>query len=87
VPYATPADRKDLSDLVQKNWENSVAKPYSSWGPSQLTSYLTSTGQEVKKGTEKNKDSLLAQVQNAWHETADQANEAYGNTANWIFNT
>lgn len=87
VPYPTPADRKDLSDLVSKNWENNVAKPYNNWDLHQLSNYLTSTGQEIKKGTEKNKDSLVVQVQNAWHETAEQANEAYGNTANWIFNT
>jgi len=87
VPYPTPADRKDLSDLVSKNWENNVAKPYNSWDASKLSNYLTSTGQEIKKGTEKNTESLLSQVQNAWHETADQANEAYGNTASWIFNT
>lgn len=87
MPYPTPADRKDLSDLVSKNWENNVAKPYNNWDLHQLSNYLTSTGQEIKKGTEKNKDSLVVQVQNAWHETAEQANEAYGNTANWIFNT
>lgn len=87
VPYPTPADRKDLSDLVQKNWENHVIKPYSNWDASKLSNYLSSTGKEIKKGTEKNKDSLVVQVQNAWHETADQANEAYGNTQSWIFNS
>ena len=86
MPYPTPADRKDLSDLVSKNWENTVARPYSSWGNNQLSNYLTSTGKEVKKGTEKNTESLIAQVQNAWHESAEQANEAYGNSANWLFN-
>ncbi|KAM0719295.1 hypothetical protein Q7P37_005200 [Cladosporium fusiforme] len=87
VPHPTPADRKDLAELVQTNWENNVVKPYNNWDASQLSNYLTSTGKEIKKGTEKNKDSLVAQVQNAWHETADQANEAYGNTQSWIFST
>lgn len=87
VPYPTPADRKNLAELVQNNWENHVVKPYNNWDTTQLQNYLSSTGQEVKKGTEKNKDSLVAQVQDAWHETAEQANEAYGNTQSWIFNT
>jgi len=87
VPYPTPADRKDLQNLVQKNWEENVAKPYNSWNTNQLSSYLSSKGQEAKKGTEKNKDSLISQVQQYWHETTDQANEAYGKTENWIFDT
>lgn len=72
---------------MQKNWEDNVAKPYNKWDTNQLQSYLGSKGQEVKKGTEKNKDSLLSQVQGIWHQTADQANEAYGNTEQWIFDT
>jgi len=87
VPYPTPADRKDLQDLVQKNWDDNVAKPYNSWDTNQLSNYLTSQGHEIKKGTEKNKDSLLSQVQSYWKGTADSANEAYGNTQSWIFDT
>lgn len=87
IPYPTPADRKDLENLVQKNWENNVVKPYNSWDANQLQSYLSSKGQQVKKGTEKNKDSLIEQVQGYWHETADQANDAYSSVQNWIFDT
>ena len=70
---------------MQKNWEDNVAKPYNKWDASQLQSYLGSKGQQAKKGTEKNKDSLLSQVQGIWHQTADQANDAYGSTEQWIF--
>ncbi|KAF2209536.1 hypothetical protein CERZMDRAFT_100326 [Cercospora zeae-maydis SCOH1-5] len=87
VPYPTPADRKDLENLVKDNWDNYAVKPYNSWDTNQLQSYLSSKGQEVKKGTEKNKDSLVAQVQQLWHETADQSNDAYHNVQNWIFDT
>ena len=87
MPYPTPADRKDLSDLVSKNWENNVAKPYSNWGPNQLSNYLTSTGKEVKKGTEKNAKSLISQVQGYWTSTEAQADEAYSNVQSWVFNT
>lgn len=72
---------------MKNNWESNVVKPYNSWDVNRLQSYLGSKGQEVKKGTEKNKDTLIAQVQNYWHETADQANDAYNNVANWIFDT
>lgn len=41
----------------------------------------------MKKGTEKNTDSLLQQVQNYWTETTDQANDAYTNVQGWIFDT
>ncbi|KAM3421253.1 hypothetical protein BST61_g1658 [Cercospora zeina] len=87
VPYPTPADRKDLENLVKDNWENYAVKPYNSWDTNQLQNYVTAKGQQVKKGTEKNKDSLVAQVQQLWHETADQSNEAYSNVQSWIFDT
>lgn len=62
-------------------------KPYNKWDTHQLSNWLTSQGQEVKKGTEKNKDSLLSQVQSYWKGTADSANDAYANTQSWIFDT
>ncbi|KAI7221451.1 hypothetical protein KC333_g1750 [Hortaea werneckii] len=87
IPYPTPADRKDLQDLVQKNWEDHVIKPYNKWDTNQLSNYLTSQGQQIKKGAEKNKDSLLSQVQNYWKVTEDKANDAYADTQSWIFDT
>lgn len=41
----------------------------------------------MKKGTEQNKDSLLASVKAYWHETEDQANNAYNSVKDWIFDT
>jgi len=87
VPYPTASDRKELQDLVKKNWENNVIKPYNSWDVNQLQNYLTSKGYQAKKGAEKSKDSLLSQVQTYWTETADQANDAYTNVQNSIFDT
>lgn len=87
VPYPTPADRKNLEDLVKKNWEDNVVKPYKSWDTNQLQNYLQSAGKDIKKGTEKNKDSLVNQVQSSWHETAATANDAYGSVEKWIFDT
>lgn len=86
VPFPTAADRKDLVDLVKSHWEDKVATPYNSWDSEQLQSYLASKGAEVKKGTEKNKDSLLEQVKGYWYETADQASDSYSSVQDWVFN-
>ncbi|KAF2771465.1 hypothetical protein EJ03DRAFT_308830 [Teratosphaeria nubilosa] len=87
IPYPTPADRKDLIDKVQANWDNYAVKPYNSWDTNQLSNYLSNQGHEIKKGTEKNKDSLLSQVQSYWKDTADSVNDAYSNVQDWIFDT
>jgi len=87
IPYPTPADRKDLENLVKDNWQKNVISPYQSWDTQQLLNYLHARGLDVKKGTEKNTQALVGQVQASWHETEDQANEAYGNVKDWIFDT
>lgn len=87
IPFPTASDRKDLQNLVEKNWENNVAKPYNNWDTNQLQNYLSSKGQQAQKGAEKNKDSLLSQIQSYWHETSDQANEGMGDVKGWIFDT
>ena len=87
IPYPTPADRKLLENLVKDNWEGYVVKPYNQWDAQQLHSYLTTQGKEVKKGTEKNKNALVEQVQGYWHETTEQASESYSSVEKWIFDT
>lgn len=73
--------------MVKNNWEDYVVKPYNKWDAPQLSSYLSSRGKEIKKGTEKNKDGLLSQVQGAWHETEQSASDAYTNVQDWIFDS
>lgn len=87
IPYPTPADRKDLENLVKENWNTKVGTPYASWDANQMQSYLSSKGQQVKKGTEKNKDSLMSQVKSYWYETEDQASDAYNSVKDWIFDS
>ncbi|KAK5169389.1 uncharacterized protein LTR77_005364 [Saxophila tyrrhenica] len=87
IPYPAPADRKDLEDLVKNNWDDYVAKPYNSWDTQRLQNYLASQGKEVKKGTEKNKDSLIQQVQSYWHEGENQASDSYHSVQDWIFDS
>ncbi len=74
-----------MENLVKENWENNVARPYQSWDVDQMQQYLTSKGYEVKKGTEKNKDSLISQVKSAWFETEEQASDSYHSVKDWIF--
>jgi hypothetical protein len=87
IPYPTPADRKDLENLIKQNWNDYVVSPYNSWDSKQLQKYITLKGESVQKGAEKNKDSLLAQVKASWTETEDQANDAYASVHDWIFDT
>jgi len=87
VPYPTPSDRKDLENLVKDNWNGYVVTPYNSWDTNQLTSYLSTRGYQAKKGTEKNKDSLISQVKSYWTETEDQATDSYSNVQNWILDS
>jgi hypothetical protein len=85
VPYPTPADRKDLENLVKDNWNSAVGQPYNSWDTNQLQKWLSSQGYQAKKGTEKNKDSLVKQVKGYWSETEDQASSAYDSVKDWVF--
>ncbi|KAL9022302.1 MAG: hypothetical protein Q9185_000544 [Variospora sp. 1 TL-2023] len=85
VPYPTPADRKDLENLVKSNWDSKVATPYHDWEPAQLQSYLNAKGADVKNGAESNKQTLISQVQGMWHESADTASNSYNSVKDWIF--
>ena len=85
VPYPTPADRKDLENLVKDNWQSKVAQPYNDWDSAQLSSYLKQKGVETKDNAAVNKDGLVAQVKNYWYETEDKADDAWASVKDWIF--
>ncbi|KAI1275177.1 hypothetical protein F5Y07DRAFT_409379 [Xylaria sp. FL0933] len=87
IPYPTPADRKDLENLIQKNWDSYAVSPYKSWDTDKLTSYLKSKGVETKDAAASNKDSLISQVQAQWYETEDKAQQAWSDTKDWILDT
>lgn len=61
--------------------------PYNSWDAKSLQNYLTTKGQQAKKGTEQNTKSLAEQVKVYWTETEDSANQAYGSVKDWIFDS
>lgn len=85
IPYATPADRKDLEEIVKKNWDTKVSAPYTDWDIKRLQQYLADRGYQAAEGADQSKNSLIASVKNYWHETEDQAQEAYAGVKNWIF--
>jgi len=87
IPYPTPSDRKDLETLIKSNWNDRVVAPYNSWDTNQLQKYLSARGEDVKKGAESNKNSLVAQVQSSWSDSEDKVNEAYDSVKNWIFDS
>lgn len=85
IPYPTPADRKDLENLVKDNWQSKIAQPYNDWDSTQLTSYLKQKGVETKDTASANTDGLIAQVKNYWYETEDKAEDAWTSVKDWIF--
>ncbi|CAK7201761.1 hypothetical protein SEUCBS139899_004475 [Sporothrix eucalyptigena] len=87
IPYPTPADRKDLQNLVQANWDDYVVTPYNKWEPAQLIANLKLKGIETKKNVEEDKNTLLAQVKSAWTETEDKAQQAYTDVKSWILDS
>ncbi|KAK3294609.1 uncharacterized protein B0H64DRAFT_401114 [Chaetomium fimeti] len=87
VPYPTPADRKDLEQLVQKNWDANVVEPYNKWDTEKLTNYLKVKGVESKESAEETRESLLARVKNSWYESEEKSQSAYSNVKDWILDT
>ncbi|KFH42845.1 Stress response protein-like protein [Hapsidospora chrysogenum ATCC 11550] len=87
IPYPTPADRKDLESLIEKNWNDYVVSPYKSWDTADLSAYLQAKGKETKADAESAKDSLINQVQANWYETEDDAQNAWANVKDWILDT
>jgi hypothetical protein len=87
VPHPTPADRKDLENLVKDNWDRHVSSPYSDWDTRRLQDYLTQKGIELNAQTKDNKDWLVNTVKKNWYETEQTTEGAYANVVNWIFDT
>ena len=85
VPYPTPADRKDLENLVKRNWNDKIVTPYNEWETPQLRSYLEASGSDVSESAEAHRDALVAQVKESWTDTTDSASDAFGNVRDWIF--
>ncbi|KAL7628424.1 hypothetical protein AAE478_002627 [Parahypoxylon ruwenzoriense] len=87
IPYPTPADRKDLEDLIRKHWDSYAVAPYKNWDVDKLEAYLESKGVEAKESAKSNKDSLVSEVANTWYEIEDKAQSAWQNVHDWILDT
>lgn len=87
IPYPTPADRKDLENLVEKNWNDYVIAPYTKWDTAELSSYLQHKGKEAQSSAESGKDTLVEQVKTQWYETEDNAQTAWNSVKDWILDT
>ncbi|PSS20037.1 hypothetical protein M430DRAFT_18219 [Amorphotheca resinae ATCC 22711] len=87
VPYPTPADRKDLENLVKNNWQSKAVYPYHEWDTHQLHSFLKQKGVETKDAAAANHNHLLEQVKAHWYDTEEKAEQAWANVKDWIFDT
>lgn len=76
-----------MENLVQKNWEDYAVRPYKSWDPEKLQTYLKAKGIETKGAAEESKDSLISQVQASWYETEDKAQSGWASVKDWILDT
>jgi len=87
IPHPTPADRKDLENLVKENWDRHVSSPYNEWDTERLQAYLNQKGVEVNEKSKDNKNWLIETVKKNWYETENAAEDAYENVKTWIFDT
>jgi len=87
IPYPTPADRKDLQKVVEKNWNNYAIAPYQNWDAKELAAYLKLKGLETKDTAKASKETLLSQVQGAWYSTEDKTQTAWSKVSDWILDT
>ncbi|KAF3924952.1 hypothetical protein ABW21_db0209550 [Orbilia brochopaga] len=87
VPYPTPADRKDLENLVKENWERNIIAPYERWDTQQQVDWLKQKGVELQDKEAQDADALKKHVQKKWYETESSAEEGYGDVKSWIFDT
>lgn len=87
IPYPSPADRKDLEVLVEKNWNDYVITPFSSWDSADLSAYLQAKGKETQAEAEGTRDSLVQQVRANWYESEENAQNAWVSLKDWILDT
>ncbi|OAA53035.1 Stress-responsive protein Ish1 [Cordyceps fumosorosea ARSEF 2679] len=87
IPYPKPADRKDIEDLVEKNWKDYVIEPYRKWSPSELSAFLVARGKEAKAGADESVESLIESVKANWYRSEDAAGKATTETKDWILET
>lgn len=87
IPYSKSANKKELGDLIEKNWDAYAVAPYKNWDTTQLNSYLKLKGVQVKDAAASNKDYLVSQVASNWYETEDKAQAAWDSTKDWIVDT
>ncbi len=85
IQHPSPAERVDLEKLVQDNWQSKVVSPYSDWDTTQLHAYLSERGQEAAATAGATKESLLEKVKSYWYDNEENAEDAYENVKNWIF--
>ncbi|KFA63910.1 hypothetical protein S40285_03785 [Stachybotrys chlorohalonatus IBT 40285] len=87
IPYPTPADRKDLESLVEKNWNDYVIEPYNNWDTAQLNGFLKAKGQEASSDAQQAKESLVSQVKANWYETEEKSHNAWASVKDWILDS
>ena len=87
IPYPSPADRKDLADLVEKNWDKVSAVVFETWEDDRLRSWLVARG--VEFDVDDKKESIVEQVRGHWYNANDDARQfsPWETVNEWIFDS
>ena len=94
IPYPAASDRKDLVDLVGKNWEQTEAASenayanvkgwiFDTWSESALKSFLDRHG--IPNPQPRTRDSLLATARENYQTVADKLGESSAYPGNWLY--
>lgn len=87
IPHPKAADRKDMEDLVSKNWNDYVAEPYNRWSASELNAFLVARGKEAKAGADETVENLIKSVKENWYKGEEAADKASAETRDWILDS
>lgn len=72
---------------MEKNWNDYVVAPYSSWDTAELSAYLQAKGKQAEAEAESTKDNLVNQVRSSWYETEENTHTAWNSVRDWILDT
>ena len=85
VPYPAAADRKDLAEIVAKNWDKTSTAVYEKWDSSRLRSWLEKRAVEFDVNAKK--EALIDQVEANWYRAKADVESSWETVKDWIFDS
>ena len=85
IPYPAAADRKDLADVVAKNWDKATTAAYETWDDNRLRTWLEKRA--IAFDANAKKDYLINQVKSNWYGATSEAESSWDSVKDWIFDS